>query len=118
MKIYETKTMNETLLINAETREEAYARFFLDIKRGRYPLEKTGAIIMVTDPDDGEEYAFRTTPTLWLMKLIPAGVAFATIERLLDLDSSRDESATLLLNSAMQDHWILKEIERLEANDP
>jgi len=68
---------------------------------------------MVTDPDDGEDYPLRTTPMLWLMKLISPETAFATIERLLDLDPSTDESATILLESARQDAWLLDEVEQL-----
>jgi len=114
MKLYKVETMGETILINAENRKEAYARFFLEIKEGKYPMDKIGGIIMVTDPDDGTDYPFRTTPTLWLMELIPPETAFATIERMLDLDPSTDESAGLLLESARQDAWILDEIKRLE----
>jgi len=43
MKLYTVKTMNETLLVNADNRKEAYARFFLDVKQGKYPLDKIGA---------------------------------------------------------------------------
>ena len=68
---------------------------------------------MVTGPD-GEEYPLRTTPILWLMDLIPAGVAFATIEAMLDLDSRTDESATMLLEAAKSDLWILQAIKELE----
>ena len=114
MFVYEVTTMGEKILIRAENRQEAYARFFLDVKRGVYPLDKIGGLIMIRDPEDGEEYPFRTTPTLWLMELIPAGVAYATIENMLDLDSGSDESANLLIKGANQDRWILKEIERLE----
>ena len=114
MKRYNVKTMGETVLIFAADRKEAYARFFLDIKNGKYPLDKVGGIIMVKDPDDDQEYAFRTTPTLWLMEMIPAGVAFATIEKMLDLDSASDESANLLIEAAKADGWILDKIEALE----
>ena len=114
MKLYKVSTMNETILVNADNRKEAYARFFLDVKQGKYPLDKIGGIIMVTDPDDGEEYPLRTTPALWLMELIPNGVAFATIEKMLDLSSDTDESATIVLQSARQDEWILDEVKRLE----
>lgn len=114
MKIYKTTTMDETILIQANNRKEAYAKFFLEIKNGKYPLDKIGGIIMVVDPDDGEEYPFRTTPTLWLMELIPAGVAFATIEKMLGLDSNSDEAANMLIKASNQDSWILEEIERLE----
>lgn len=114
MKIYEVTTMGEKILINAKDRFEVYARFFLDIKNGKYPLDKIGGIIMVKDPDDGEEYPFRTTPTLWLMELIPVGVAFATIEKMLDLSSYSDESAQLLIQGAKKDQWILDKIQSLE----
>ena len=114
MFVYEVTTMEEKILVRAENRQEAYARFFLDVKRGVYPLDKIGGIIMVRDPEDGEEYPFRTTPTLWLMELIPVGVAFATIEKMLGLDSNTDESADMLIKSARTDEWILDEIERLE----
>ncbi len=110
--------MGKTTLINAKTRNEAYAKFFLEIKKGRYPMDQIGGIIMVTDPDDDNEYSFRTTPTLWLMELISPETAFATIEKMLDLDSSSDESANLLLQSARKDMWILDEINQLEADSP
>ena len=115
MNLYKVETMGETTLINAETRKEAYARFFIEVKEGRYPMSKIGGLISVRDPDDGEDYPFRTTPTLWLMRLIPPETAFATIEELLDLDPSTDASANMLLQSAKQDMWILDEIKRLEA---
>jgi len=115
MKLYKVETMGETILINAENRQEAYARFFIEVKEGRYPMDKIGGIIMVTGPDDEEGIAFRTTPTLWLMGLIPPETAFATIEGLLGLDPSTDDSANMLLQSAKQDEWILDEIKRLEA---
>lgn len=115
MKIYQVRTMDETLLVNAENRNQAYAKFFLDVKNGKYPLDKIGGIIMVTDPDNGEDYAFRTTPTLWLMELITPQVAFATIEAMLGLDPDSDDSADMLLSAAKADMWILDEMKRLEA---
>jgi hypothetical protein len=114
MKAYPLTTMGETVLIMAENRKRAYARFFLDVKTGKYPMDKIGGIISVKDPDDGEDYPFRTTPTLWLMELIPAGVAFATIENMLELDSNGDESARLLISASREDEWILDEIEAIE----
>ena len=118
MKIYKVETMGETTLINAKNLNEAYAKFFLEIKKGRYPMNQIGGIIMVTDPDDGNEYPFRTTPTLWLMELISPETAFATIEKMLDLDPSTDESAELLLQSPRKDTWILDELNRLEVDSP
>jgi hypothetical protein len=115
--IYPVKTMGETILIKAESRFEAYARFFLDIKKGLYPMDKIGGIIMVTDPEDGEEYPFKTTPTLWLMELISPETAFATIEAMLGLDPETDESAELLINASKKDAWILDEIKKLEERE-
>ena len=117
MKMYKVQTMGETTLIPAETRNDAYAKFFIEIKKGRYPMDKIGGILTVTDPDDGEDYPFRTTPTLWLMELITPETAFATIEKMLDLDPSTDDSANMLLQSARKDSWILDEIKRLEAEN-
>lgn len=114
MKVYELSTMGEKILIPANNRKEAYARFFLDVKNGKYPLEKIGSLISVIDPDDKEDYPFRTIPTLWLMELISPSMAFLTLEKMLDLDSNTDESAKILVDSAKQDMWILDEIGRLE----
>ncbi|MHC4573373.1 MAG: hypothetical protein ACYS76_04465 [Planctomycetota bacterium] len=114
MKAYELTTMGEKVLITANNRKRAYARFFIDVKEGRYPLDKIGGIITVKDPDDGEDYPFRTTPTLWLMELIPAGVAFATIEKMLGLDPDTDESANMLISASREDAWILDEIKAIE----
>ncbi|MBU0846620.1 hypothetical protein KKH23_05470 [Patescibacteria group bacterium] len=115
MKMYEVETMDEKTMIPAENRKEAYAKFFINVKLGKHPLNKIGGLISVRDPDDGEDYPFRTTPTLWLMKIITPETAFATIEKMLDLDPSSEDSAKLLLQSAKQDMWILDEIKRLEA---
>jgi len=115
MKMFKIKTMGETTLIPAKTLDDAYAKFFIEVKTGRYPMDKVGGLIMVTDPDDGEEYGFRTTPTLWLMELISAETAFATIEKMLDLDPFTDDSANLLLQTARTDGWILDQIKQLEA---
>ena len=78
-------------------------------------MNRVGGILIVTDPDDSNEYPFRTTPTLWLMELISPETAFATIEKMLSLDPSTDESAELLLQSARKDLWILDTIKQLEA---
>ena len=115
MKMYVVRTMGEKTLIPAENRKEAYAKFFIKVKQGKYPLDKIGGLIMVRDPDDGEEYPFRTTPTLWLMEIISPETVFATIESMLGLDPDSDDSASLLLKTAKQDMWILDEIKRLEA---
>lgn len=116
MNKYVITTMGEKMIILAEDRKTAYVRFFLGVKNGKYPLDKIGGIIMVTGPN-GDEYPLRTTPILWLMDLIPAGVAFATIEKMLNLDSRTDESATLLLSGAKGDSWILQAIKDLEEQE-
>ena len=115
MKMYKVETMGETTLIPAKTINDAYAKFFIEVKTGRYPMDKIGGIIMVSDPDDGEEYPFRTTATLWLMELITPETAFATLEKMLDLDPSTDDSANLLLQTARTYMWILDQIKKLEA---
>ena len=112
MKAFPIHTKGETTLVTTETRKEAYAKFFLEVKKGNIGLDKIGCIIVAEE--DGEEYPFRSIPTLWLMELIPLRVALVTLEKMLDLDSSSDEAATILVDSAKQDMWILDEIERLE----
>ncbi len=112
MKTFPISTKGETTLVMAETRKEAYAKFFIEVKKGNIAIDKLGCIIVAEE--DGEEYPFRSVPTLWLMELIPPGVAFATLEKMLDLDPNSDEAATMLVNSAKQDMWILDEIERIE----
>ena len=112
MKAFPIHTKGETTLITAENRKEAYAKFFLEVKKGNIGLDKIGCIIVAEE--DGEEYPFRSIPTLWLMQLISPGMAFATLEKMLDLDSNTDEAANILIDSAKQDMWILDEIGRLE----
>lgn len=111
-QLYRVTTKNVDTNIPAKNRQEAYAKLFLSVKNGDIKIDDLGGILMLYD--EGEEYPFRTVPTLWLMELISPSMAFATLENMLGLDPSTDDAANLLLESARQDMWILDIIKRLE----
>lgn len=114
-QLFRVTTKNVDTNIIAENRKEVYAKFFLKIKKGEIKLDDVGCIVMVEE--DGEEYGFRTVPTLWLMELISPEVAFATLEDMLNLNPNTDKAANILIKSAKQDMWILDLIEKLEEKE-
>ena len=113
-QLFKLTSRDVTAYIHAEDRQEAYAQFFLRVKKGEIKLDQLGGLLMSHEgKDEGDNVPFRVTPTLWLLELIPNGVAFAHIEKMLGVDS--EEAAELLISSANQDMWILDKIKNLEA---
>lgn len=115
LQMFELSSKDIHIVIPATTRDEAFAKFFLKIKQGEISIDQIGCIVMSHEgKDEGDNVPFRTVPTLWLMELISNSTAFNTLDQMLDLDPNTDESATILVNSAKQDMWILDEIKKLE----
>ena len=115
-QLFKLTTRDVTAFIHAENRKEAFARFFLRVKKGEIELDQLGGLVISKEgKDEGDDVAFRVTPALWLLELIPNGVAFAHIEKMLGVDS--EEAAELLIKSANQDMWILDKIKEIEKNE-
>ena len=111
MKGYKITTRNIELVIPANNRQEAYAKFFIEVKKGNISLDNLGNLLMLHD--EGEEYPFRVVPTLWLMELIGPETAMVTLQVILEL-KDMEEAAGLLMSSARNDSWILDTIKEIE----
>ncbi len=115
-QLFKLTSRDVTAFIHAEDRQTAFARFFIKVKKGEIELDQLGGLLMSHEgKDEGDDVPFRVTPTLWLLELIPNGVAFAHIEKMLGVDS--EEAAALLISSANQDMWILDKIQEIEKNE-
>ena len=113
-QLFTLTTRDVTAFIHAEDRQDAFARFFLRVKKGEIELDQLGGLLISHEgKDEGDDVPFRVTPTLWLLELIPYGVAFAHIEKMIGVDS--EEAAEMLIKAANQDMWILDKIKKLEA---
>ena len=111
MKGYKITTKDIDIVIPANDPQEAYAKFFLEVKKGNISIDDLGNILMLHD--EGEEYPFRIVPTLWLMKIIGPETAIVTLQVILEIEDE-DEAANVLLSSARQDSWILDKMKEIE----
>ena len=113
-QLFKLTTRDVTAYIHAEDRQSAFAQFFIRVKKGEIELDQLGGLLISHEgKDEGDDVAFRVTPTLWLLELIPHGVAFAHIEKMIGVES--EEEAEMLIKAANQDMWILDKIKKLEA---
>lgn len=118
LQMFKLTSKDIEIAIPARNRKEAFAKFFLKVKRGDIALDELGCIVMSHEgKSEDDDVPFRTVPTLWLMQLISPSVAFNTLERMLDLDPNTDDVANILLSSAKQDMWILDEIKKVEESE-
>jgi len=67
MKMYNLISDGETLIM-AETLDDAYFKFMIDIKEGRYPRDKLGLYFTIIDSDDGQKHHFKTEKILALVE--------------------------------------------------
>ena len=101
MTFYKVTTKDATLLFQGNNKEEAFRDFIL-----KTPLEKMGNLVMLID-EEGEEYPFRTLPSLVLLGRIDFPTGAYNLQKLLDL--SFEEAKTMLICSMKKDAWILSE---------
>ena len=113
MKLFLIVSRERKYLIQAENRKEAYARFFLQVKRGQIGVGELGQIILCYSATEADPYPFRTVPTLWMMGLISSKIAIMSLKELLNITNK--EARELLQETARADSWILDEIRKLEA---
>jgi len=116
MKAYRISTKDDKTIITANSRKEAIARYFLQIADGEVSLDRIGNLVTITDPDNGEEYPFRTVPSLWLLGVLDRETAELNIRVLLGV--GEEESRDLLLMTAKQDKWIVDAVKRLKEARP
>lgn len=79
-KPFVIETKEDKVLIQAIDRDHAFARYFMDVKLQKIPLEKIGNTIMLSDGKD--EFAFRTVPLLWRIGVINEDVAVASLQQI------------------------------------
>jgi len=111
MKGYRITTRSVDIVIPANNRQEAYAKFFIEVRNGKIELDDLGNLLMLHD--EGEEYPFRVVPTLWLMELTGPETAMVTLQAILELEDM-EEAADMLMSSARNDSWILDTIKNVE----
>jgi len=105
-KLYKLTTKDEKILIKAKNREEAFAKFFKDILKGKILLGNIGQIVTLHDGKD--EYPFRTVPALYLLGAINREIAISNISMV--LECSKIEAEIMLESCVAEDKWILKAI--------
>ena len=77
MKQYVITTKGDKVLITAEDRDHAFAKYFKDIIERKIPLDKVGSILMLMDGN--VEIPIRTVPLLWRMGIVCTDCAITNI---------------------------------------
>ena len=108
-KLYKLTTKDEKILIKAKNREEAFAKFFKDILKGKIPLGNIGQIVTLHDRKD--EYPFRTVPALYLLGVIDREIATSNVSMV--LECSKIEAEIMLESCIAEDKWIIKAVESI-----
>ena len=112
MKAYLITTKNDSRIVPAKNRAQAFAKYFLEVRRGNISLDQLGHVVILRDPDNYEEYPFRVVPTIWLLGLISEETAIENIALILDTD--RERAKQLLHKCAEEDKHVLEEMNQIE----
>lgn len=107
-------TKFDKVLIEAEDRDHAFAKYFYDIINEKVTLDKLGGIIMLRDENaknEGDEIGFRTAPLLWKMGVIGTQHAISNICSL--TGATHKEAKDMLKNAADSDARLIPLIEEL-----
>ena len=99
---YILSTKEDKVLIEANSREDAFRNYFHSLKK--ITLDKLGQIVVLKD-EDGEEYPFRTVPALVLLGLMNFNSGILNVAEI--TGCSIGESEDLLLRAMEQDKWII-----------
>lgn len=111
MKLFKIHTKDDVAIVEAKTRQIAFAKYFKEVVENKIPIEKLGNILMLKD--NGEEYPIRTLPILWLMGVVDDEQAIQTLIEI-EVATSRTEARKLLKKCAEQDRWIAEAIDDLK----
>ena len=108
---YLVETKDHKIPYRAHSRDEAFAKFFIDVEKENVALDEIGTIIMLHD--DKETYPFRTAPILFQMKLLSASAATSNIMAATGVDQK--EADMMLLKYSFNDTRIFPLIQKLKA---
>lgn len=76
-KFYTIETKGKKFVINANNKSRAYKKFFENVLNGKISLDEIGLVLTI----DGD-YALRTVPILYYLKILDEETALANIEQL------------------------------------
>ena len=99
------------LLISAESKDDAFIKFFEMLYDGKLGLEDVGHVIILFDGK--ESYPLRTVPALWLLGLLDTQSAIANLKSIMK-GKREGEILDLLLETAKEDAWIVKGVWKIE----
>lgn len=106
MRPFRLVSKDINIMIVANTRKEAFAKFFKKLKAKEIGIEEIGNLVMLHDKD--EEYPFRTVPSLFLLGLMDEETAIANIAEV--VGSNPTQAGKMLYNAAEKDKWIVKAV--------
>ena len=104
------ETKDDRVLIRAEDKDYAFAKYFKEIAEAKVSIEKIGNLIMLKDGK--EEYPMRTVPLLWKMGIIGTRLAIDNLVALLGV--SRSEAKKMLKQAAERDARLVPLIDELK----
>ena len=105
---YSLETKDDKIIISAKSREEAWRKYFHGLKHG--DLKKLGQILILKD-EEGNEYPFRTAPSLVLLGLLDFPTGAANVSETIGIPGDEPlVAAEVLLKCMIKDMWILEEV--------
>lgn len=104
MWLFKIRTKNDTVLVSAQSREEAIGKYFREIIDKKVSLKDVGSVFIVEDA--GQEYPVRTAPLLWKLGVITEEEAVLNIQKVLNIEEN--EAKIILVQCAEQDSRFLK----------
>ena len=107
---YLIETKEHKVPYRAQNRDEAFAKFFLDVEKENISVEEIGSIIILHDGI--KQYPFRTAPLLFQMKILSASEATSNIMAITGVDQK--EADRLLLKMSFNDSKLIPLIQKLK----
>lgn len=111
MKQFIIRTKDDKVLVTAEDRDHAYAKYFYDVINQKVSIDKIGGMIEVTEEGMNKPMCFRTAPLLWKMGIIGTKTAINHISKL--TGATHKEAKQMLKEAAERDARIIPLIEEL-----
>ncbi len=108
--LYIIETKDDKVRIQAKNRDEAFAKFFLDVESGKVPIDKLGALVMLKDRKD--EIPFRTVPLLFQLKLMSEKDAVANL--MATVGYNKKEATEKLYDMGFKDARIIPIMRRIQ----
>lgn len=105
------ESKNKRFRYRAHDRDEAFAKFFIDIEAGKIPLNQVDELITLWKVNK-DSFKLRTTPLLFQLKLLSADVAAEQIMTTAHVDSKTANQ--MLLDYSFKDSRLLSIMERLK----